>query len=93
MKTLYEMPVEPPEDLAHARWRVRFFRHLVEEHRGHAYPETRDEHWAKEDASYQEHLTRAESVLADMESSQPDRPIERNTLDAPSPDWADRRVL
>ncbi|WP_147263667.1 hypothetical protein [Roseimicrobium gellanilyticum] len=94
MKPLYEMPVEPPEDLAHARWRVRFFRHLVEEHRGHPYPETRDEHWASEDASYRDHLARAETALSDLEAAASiHRPLERNTLDSPSPDWAERRVM
>jgi hypothetical protein len=93
VKPLYEMPVEPPEDLAHARWRVRFFRHLVEEHRGHAYPEARDEHWAREDADYLEHLASAESALADMETTHEQRPVERNTLDSPAPDWHERRVM
>jgi hypothetical protein len=69
VKALYEMPHESPQDLAHARWRVRFFKHLVEEHSSHPYPQLRDSVWASEDASYREHLARAETALAEMESA------------------------
>lgn len=69
VKALYEMPYEQPQDLAHARWRVRFFKHLVEEHSCHPYPQLRDSVWASEDASYREHLARAEAALAEMESA------------------------
>jgi hypothetical protein len=71
VKALYEMPYESPQDLAHARWRVRFFKHLVEEHSCHPYPQLRDSVWASEDASYREHLARAEAALAEMESAPP----------------------
>lgn len=65
------MPDESPQDLAHARWRVRFFKHLVEEHSCHPYPQLRDSVWASEDASYREHLARAQASLAEMESAPP----------------------
>jgi hypothetical protein len=68
MRALHEMPEGPAEDLAHARWRVRFFRHLVEEHRGH--PWTRDSRWYAEDAEYAAHLSQAESELSHLEAAQ-----------------------
>ncbi|MEZ0277050.1 MAG: hypothetical protein ACAH88_19225, partial [Roseimicrobium sp.] len=51
----------------HARWRVRFFRHLVDEHPAH--PFYRDEQWFREDADYASHLAEAEEALSDMEAS------------------------
>ncbi len=74
VSSLIDMPLGPPEDLAHARWRVRFFKHLVEEHRTHQLPQ--DEQWSREDAEYSSHLTCAEEALSDMEASRTPRASE-----------------
>lgn len=44
---------------------MRFFKHLVEEHRSHEVPQ--DEQWLREDADYAESLASAEEELSNME--------------------------
>ena len=50
---------------------MRFFRHLVDEHRAHPYPQLRDSVWANEDAGYMDHLEKAEAELAVLEAAEP----------------------
>jgi hypothetical protein len=50
------------DDFDHARWRVKFLRHLLEMH--HTSPKRGSAAWASEEEDYHERLTIAEKTLA-----------------------------